>query len=55
MRGGAAIDLELALPRAARGDSVLELRCPQATSPQALGLGADVRELGFGLISAELR
>lgn len=54
VRGGELIDLELALPHAAAADTVLELRCPQARSPQSLGAGVDVRELGFGLQVAEL-
>lgn len=53
-RGGEGVELMLDLPRPAGADCVLELRAPQATSPQALGAGGDVRELGFGLIAAEL-
>lgn len=51
-RGG--LEGEFALARPAAADCLVELRCPQAMSPQALGAGGDVRELGFGLIEAQL-
>ena len=37
-----------------REELLVEIDCPGARSPQALGAGSDVRELGFALIAAEL-
>ncbi|MBL8242909.1 MAG: SPASM domain-containing protein [Rhodanobacteraceae bacterium] len=48
------IDLRLPLPAAHGSEIVVEIDCPGARSPQALGAGSDVRELGFALIAAEL-
>lgn len=49
------IRLRLPLPELARERVTVELSCTPASSPQALGVGNDVRELGFALVSAELR
>lgn len=49
----AAIDLRLPIDTSPDDTVLVEFACDGASSPHALGLGADVRELGFALISAE--
>jgi hypothetical protein len=36
-------------------DITLRLSLPEAISPKELGLGADLRKLGFGLLSIDLK
>lgn len=48
-----AIDLRLAVPPQSGSELLIELNCSAASSPNALGEGSDVRELGFALFSAE--
>jgi radical SAM protein with 4Fe4S-binding SPASM domain len=47
------VDLRLQLPAQSGSELLIELECSAASSPNALGAGSDVRELGFALISAE--
>ena len=49
----ATVDLMLPIPASARAQLVIELLCGAATSPHTLGIGADVRELGFALLEAQ--
>lgn len=52
---GNGVNLRLPLPLPHADRVYVELDCEAASSPQRLGLGVDVRELGFALIHAELR
>jgi MoaA/NifB/PqqE/SkfB family radical SAM enzyme len=47
------LQLQLSLPASTQEQRLLQLQREGATSPHALGTGADVRELGFALILAE--
>ncbi len=47
------LQLRLPLPPSTQPQRLLQLRREGATSPHALGTGADLRELGFALILAE--
>jgi MoaA/NifB/PqqE/SkfB family radical SAM enzyme len=47
------VELRLPLPAQAGSELLIEFECSAASSPNALGAGSDVRELGFALISAE--
>lgn len=49
------ISLRLPVPELARERVTVEVVCTPALSPQAQGIGSDVRELGFALVAAELR
>ncbi|MEZ5468961.1 MAG: SPASM domain-containing protein [Lysobacterales bacterium] len=49
------LQLRLPLPPSTQAQRVLQLRREGASSPHALGTGADLRELGFALILAETR
>ena len=51
----AAVELMLAIPRSDQAQLLVELKCGAASSPHALGLGSDVRELGFALIEAQVQ
>ena len=50
-----SLQLRLPLPPSTQAQRVLQLRREGASSPHALGTGADLRELGFALILAETR
>ncbi len=51
--GSSSIDLRLPVPPHSGRALLIEFDCSAACSPNALGQGSDVRELGFALISAE--
>jgi len=53
---GADTHLQLRLPlsTASADQLLIEFRCADARSPRQRGVGADLRELGFGLITAAL-
>lgn len=52
--GSGAVELALALPASAQSHCLVQIERSGACSPNALGRGNDVRELGFALIAAEL-